>query len=74
MGWQGLVAPKGTPDHIVRKVARDLEQVLAQDEVKQQLDSRGSPGRLMSSAEVITFVHEQQKTWDPILQKLAPQP
>jgi len=73
-GWQGLVAPNGTPEAIVAKVSKDLRDVLEQPEVKKQIASRGGYVRPMSAAEVTAFIHDQQRTWNPILQKLASQP
>jgi tripartite-type tricarboxylate transporter receptor subunit TctC len=74
VGWQGLVAPVGTPDTIVRKVSDDLRKVLDQPEIKKQLAIRGGYVRPMSPAEVIEFVRGQQQTWDPVLQQLALNP
>jgi tripartite-type tricarboxylate transporter receptor subunit TctC len=74
MGWQGLVAPNGTPETIVRKVSKDLRDVLDQPAVKQQVAARGGYVRPMSPDEVTSFIRDQQQTWNPILQKLALQP
>jgi tripartite-type tricarboxylate transporter receptor subunit TctC len=74
VGWQGLVAPVGTPDAIVRRVAADLHKVLDQSEVKKQVAMRGGYVRPMTPPEVIAFVRGQQQTWNPILQKLALSP
>jgi tripartite-type tricarboxylate transporter receptor subunit TctC len=74
VGWQALVAPNGTPEAIVRKVAGDLRAVLEQAEIKQQLAKRGGYPSPMSPAEVTAFVRNQQTTWTPLLQKLAAQP
>jgi tripartite-type tricarboxylate transporter receptor subunit TctC len=69
-GWQGLVAPNGTPEPILRKVAADLRTVLDQAEVKNQIASRGGYVHPMSPAEVTSFIQQQQQTWNPILQKI----
>ena len=74
VGWQGLVAPVGTPDAIVRRVGEDLRKALDQSEVKKQLAMRGGYTRPMAPSEVIAFVRGQQQTWNPILQKLAQSP
>jgi tripartite-type tricarboxylate transporter receptor subunit TctC len=72
-GWQGLVAPNGTPEAILRKVGNDLRAVLDQAEVKKQIASRGGYVHPMSPAEVTAFIQEQQRTWNPILQKIFSQ-
>jgi tripartite-type tricarboxylate transporter receptor subunit TctC len=74
VGWQGLVAPVGTPDAIVRKVSEDLRKVLDQAEVKQQLATRGGYVRPMSPEEVTAFIRGQQQTWNPVLQELGLNP
>jgi tripartite-type tricarboxylate transporter receptor subunit TctC len=73
-GWQGLLAPNGTPEAILRKVSKDLREVIEQPDVKKQIASRGGYVRPMSAAEVTTFIQEQQLTWNPILEKIAAQP
>src|SRR5262252_2768940 len=42
MGWQGLVAPPGTPEAIVRKVSEDLRKVMTDPKLQAQLAGRGS--------------------------------
>jgi tripartite-type tricarboxylate transporter receptor subunit TctC len=71
MGWQGLVAPPGTPEAIVRKVSEDLRKVMTDPTLQAQLAGRGSYAVPMSPAEVTTFIHDQQQQWAPVLQQLA---
>ncbi len=73
VGWQALVAPNGTPQAIVRKIGTDLREVLAQPEVRRQLAARGGYPRPMSPDEVVAFVADQQRTWNPLLQQFASQ-
>jgi tripartite-type tricarboxylate transporter receptor subunit TctC len=40
-GWFGIVAPRGTPQHIVDKVSRDTRQALASTELKARLFAQG---------------------------------
>jgi tripartite-type tricarboxylate transporter receptor subunit TctC len=70
-GWQILTAPVGTPDAIIRKVSEDLAKVVADPDVKQKLAKLGSYTRAMSPAEATAFVQEEQRTWKPVLQKIA---
>jgi tripartite-type tricarboxylate transporter receptor subunit TctC len=71
VGWQALLAPKGTPEPILRKVAGDLRKVLAEPEIGKQLAARGGYPSPMSPDEVIAFVQDQQRTWNPLLQQFA---
>jgi tripartite-type tricarboxylate transporter receptor subunit TctC len=74
MGWQGLVAPVGTPEAIVRKASEDLRKVIGDPALKAQLAGRGSYPLPMSPAEVTAFIQDQQRQWAPVLQQLAAKP
>jgi tripartite-type tricarboxylate transporter receptor subunit TctC len=70
-GWQILVAPLGTPEPIIRKVADDLRQVVTGQDIKSRLAKIGSYSRAMSPAEALAFVEQEQQTWLPVLQRIA---
>jgi tripartite-type tricarboxylate transporter receptor subunit TctC len=74
MGWQGLVAPVGTPEAIVHKVSEDLRKVISEPTLGAQLAGRGSYPLAMSPAEVTAFIQEQQRQWSPLLQQIAAKP
>jgi len=74
MGWQGLVAPVGTPEAIVHKVSEDLRKVITEPTLGAQLAGRGSYPLAMSPAEVSAFIQEQQRQWSPLLQQIAAKP
>ena len=70
-GWQVMVAPVGTPEPIIQKVSADLRQVVDDPELKQKLGRLGSYTRHMTPAEALAFVHAEQNTWRPVLEKIA---
>jgi tripartite-type tricarboxylate transporter receptor subunit TctC len=70
-GWQAIVAPRGTPEPIINKVSEDLRKVLDQPEYKDKLAVRGSYARPMTPAEVTAFVRDQQRMWQPALDRIA---
>jgi len=70
-GWQVLVAPIGTPEKIIRKVNKDLREVVTDPDLKRKIASRGSYTRAMSPAEAITFVQAEQQKWKPVLELIA---
>jgi tripartite-type tricarboxylate transporter receptor subunit TctC len=72
-GWQAVVAPRGTPDAIVRKVSDDLRKVLSAQDTRDKLAARGSYARPMSPQEITDFVQAQQKLWKPALEHIAEQ-
>ena len=70
-GWQVVVAPRGTPDAIVRQVSADLRKVLGTPEIKDKLAARGAYVRPMTPEEATAFVRDQQKLWKPALERIA---
>jgi tripartite-type tricarboxylate transporter receptor subunit TctC len=67
-GWQGIVAPLGTPAAAIRKVNESLRKVLGEPDLAKQLALRGAYVDPMSPAEVTKFITAQQEQWRPILQ------
>ncbi len=70
-GWQVLVAPLGTPQPIVDKVAVDLRKVVTDPDFKKSLANIGSYSRAMTPDEVLAFVAQEQDTWLPVLAKIS---
>jgi tripartite-type tricarboxylate transporter receptor subunit TctC len=70
-GWQVLVAPLGTPQPIIDKVAVDLRKVVTDPDFKKNLANVGSYSRAMTPDEVLTFVTSEQNTWLPVLAKIS---
>jgi tripartite-type tricarboxylate transporter receptor subunit TctC len=73
-GWQVLVAPVGTSGAIVRDVSEALAKVVGDPDFKRKLANLGSYSRPMSPAEATAFVQEEQRTWKPVLEKIAAKP
>ncbi len=69
--WTILLAPKGTPGTILRKVHNDMRIVLDDPEIKAKLALNGGYVRHMTSPELTAFVQNEQKTWRPILEQVA---
>jgi tripartite-type tricarboxylate transporter receptor subunit TctC len=73
-GWQALLAPVGTPDALMSKVNADLTKVMRDDpEIHKRLLDLGRDDRVMSPAELSTFIHSEQAKWAPIVQAIAAQ-
>jgi tripartite-type tricarboxylate transporter receptor subunit TctC len=66
-GWQGIVAPLGTPAPAIRKFNDALGQVLSQADLAKQLALRGAYVDPMAPAEVTAFINAQQAQWRPVL-------
>jgi tripartite-type tricarboxylate transporter receptor subunit TctC len=67
-GWQGVVAPLGTPANTITKFNEALNEVLGEPDLAKQLALRGAYVDPMSPPEVNTFVNAQQAQWRPILE------
>ena len=72
-GWQVMVAPNGTPEPILRKVSQDTAIVAESDAVKKNLAKLGSYSHAMTAAEALAWVHQQQETWRPVMERIAAQ-
>jgi tripartite-type tricarboxylate transporter receptor subunit TctC len=70
-GWLAMMAPRGTPETIVRKVSEDLNTVLSNPEVRTKLAAVGSYARPMSPQDTTQFIRTEQRTWGPLLEELS---
>jgi tripartite-type tricarboxylate transporter receptor subunit TctC len=67
-GWQGIVAPLGTPAEAIQKINAALQKVLGEPDIAKPLALRGAFVHPMSPSEVTAFVNAQQTQWHPVLQ------
>jgi len=70
-GWQGIVAPLGTPANAVQKFNDNLRKVLVEPDLANQLAQRGAYVAPMTPSEVNAFINAQQVQWSPVLESLA---
>ena len=71
VGWQALVAPLGTPDAVVQKANADLKKAMSDPETEKRLGKFGREERLMSPAETLAFIQNEQMKWAPIVAQIA---
>jgi len=67
-GWQGIVAPLGTPANAITTFNEALNEVLGEPDLAKQLALRGAYVDPMSPSEVNAFVNSQQAQWRPVLE------
>jgi tripartite-type tricarboxylate transporter receptor subunit TctC len=67
-GWQGVMAPLGTPAAAIQKINESLRKVLSESDLAKQLALRGAYVDPMSPSEVNAFINSQQEQWRPILE------
>jgi tripartite-type tricarboxylate transporter receptor subunit TctC len=70
LGWFPLLAPKGTPDHIVQKVSSDLRLVLNHAKLRERFETFGTSVRPMSPQELNEFIRNEQQRWSPVVKAL----
>jgi tripartite-type tricarboxylate transporter receptor subunit TctC len=70
-GWQGIVAPLGTPAPAIQTFNAALNKVLAQSNLAKELATRGAYVKPLSPAQTNAFVNAQQAQWKPVLEAFA---
>jgi tripartite-type tricarboxylate transporter receptor subunit TctC len=71
VGWQVLVAPKGTPDSVVAQLVADLRKALEAPDLRTRLERIGMPFRPLFSDELVRFIEREQKLWWPLVKASA---
>jgi tripartite-type tricarboxylate transporter receptor subunit TctC len=74
LSWFPLLAPKGTPDHIVQKVSSDLRLVLKHQKLRERFETFGTSVRPMSPQELSEFIRNEQQRWSPVVNTLPMNP
>jgi tripartite-type tricarboxylate transporter receptor subunit TctC len=62
--WAGIFAPRRTPNEVVSRLNREIEQILAQSDVKTSLTDAGAEVRPTSMPEFISFVRSEANRYD----------
>ena len=65
--WVGLLAPAGTPEAIVQKLANEVNRVMALPEAKERLRSLGGIAIGGSPAEFTTFLVNDREHWAKLI-------
>jgi tripartite-type tricarboxylate transporter receptor subunit TctC len=68
-GWFALLAPTGTPDAVVRKIAIDLRTVLSTTELRTRFEALGVYPRIASPSDTAAFIRSEREVWRPIIKE-----
>jgi tripartite-type tricarboxylate transporter receptor subunit TctC len=68
-GWYGLVYPAGTPQAIVDKTSKALNEILSRPAIKEQLIKVGAVAHYMPPAEFGSFLDKEVATWKAVREK-----
>lgn len=67
IAWNGLYAPKGTPQPIVQKLNAELAKILARPEVQQRLLELGHEPGGGTPDELAAFARSERQKWQPLI-------
>lgn len=74
LGWNGLLAPAGTPHAIIDRLNREVVAILAEPEVRAQLDRQGTMPAPSSSDEFAALIHADLAKWARVIREAGIQP
>lgn len=67
--WYGMVAPKGLPEPIVRKLSQALQAAIAAPDVQQQLRSAAAEPLGGSPEDMLAFVQKEAARWNTMIRR-----
>jgi tripartite-type tricarboxylate transporter receptor subunit TctC len=67
--WWGILAPTGTPQPIVDKLHKAIDEVLRSEETMKNLDQQGATPVHMSSTEFRAYIKDEMAKWGPVVKK-----
>jgi tripartite-type tricarboxylate transporter receptor subunit TctC len=67
--WFGMLAPSGTPAPIIDKLSKDVEAIIAVDELRNQLLKEGLEVDYQGPAEFATFIKSDLTRWAGVVKK-----
>jgi len=65
--WYGFGAPSGTPAAIIAKLDREIEAVLADEQMKARFAGMGIDPMFMPAAEFAKFIAEEAEKWGKVV-------
>ena len=65
--WQGMLAPKGTPDAIVKKINDAIQTVMADQDVRQQIEKQGFGIGVSSSEDFNLMLKKVHKSYGDVI-------
>ncbi len=66
-GWQGVLAPAGTPRETVDRLARGVAQALALPDLKARLSGQGTEPSYLGPADFRSYIAGEQRRWAEVI-------
>jgi tripartite-type tricarboxylate transporter receptor subunit TctC len=65
--WQGILAPKGTPEAVVQRLNAELVRAIRSPDVRARLAGQGAEVVTMTPAEQDQFFATERKRWAEVV-------
>ena len=65
--WQGLMAPAGTPETVIRRMNDEMLAILREPEVTQRLAAASTIAMAMPTAEYAAFLRSEAERWQGVI-------
>jgi len=72
--WQGIFAPRGTPDDVVKRLNTEVNKILASEEIKSKFAALGADIRPMSVAQFTQFVQAESAKYVQVIKETGAKP
>jgi tripartite-type tricarboxylate transporter receptor subunit TctC len=72
--WQGIFAPRGTPDDVVKRLNTEINKILATEEIKKKFADLGADIRPMSVAQFTKFVQAESAKYVQVIKDTGVKP
>jgi tripartite-type tricarboxylate transporter receptor subunit TctC len=66
-GWQGVLAPTGTPPAVIERLSQEISRALAQPDLKNRLSGQGTEPAYLPPAEFRTYINAEEKRWSEVI-------
>src|SRR5690606_25251410 len=67
-GWQGLLAPAGTPEAVIERLSAAVEKVLSEPSMKAKFASQGAEVAYQDPAAFGGYIQAEQQRWGKVIQ------
>lgn len=67
--WQGILAPKGTPPEVIRKINKDITEIVSDPATKKQIESLGFGVSTNSPQQFDVMLQEVQKKYGDVIRR-----
>ena len=65
--WQGVLAPRGTPDALVQRLNKELITIIRSADIRSRLAAQGAEVVTMTPAEQEQFFEKERSRWAKVV-------